>query len=103
MALTQNQDLPVRPAPKEEGWSSRRLFPLRATASALAKTFVSPLEVLLAGVVLVLGLAVLLNRPAPVLFYILALGLLFGVLFERVGAPPKIAPTPEKEKKQKAK
>lgn len=102
MALTSEQDLPTRPPTKEEGWSSRRLFPMRATVNAIAKAFVSPLEVLFAGVVLILGLAVLFNRPTPVLFYVLAFGLLFGVLFERVGTP-KVPPTPEKEKKEKAK
>lgn len=100
MALTQDQDLPLKPQPEKEGWTYRRLFPMKATVSAIAKAFVSPLEVLLAYVVFIIGIAVLIGRVVPVLCYILAILLIIAVAVERARAP-KVLPPPAKETKEK--
>lgn len=101
MALTAEQDIPARPKTESEPWSVRRLFPMRATASAIVKMFVSPLEILLAWVFLIIGVAVIFERHIPLPFYVLACILLLGTLFERVGTPKVVVP--EAKSKQKTK
>lgn len=95
MGLAANQEIEKKPEVREP-WSIRRLFPMRATVSAIAKTFVSPLEILLAWVFLIVGVSVIFQRHISIAFYILALVLLLGVIFERAGTS-KVS-LPEKKK-----
>lgn len=46
MALTTELELPRRTLPSE-GWSAKRLFPVKAFTSAFSKVFVTPFDVLL--------------------------------------------------------
>lgn len=84
MALTSEQDLPSKPQPKQEGWTSRALFPARATVNAIVKVFVSPLELLLAWSFLIIGVAILCERDIPNLFYALVFALILGTILERL-------------------
>lgn len=83
MGMTAKQDLPPRPKDESEKWTTRRLFPLKATADALSKLFVSPLEVTFAFIVFILGMAIIFERTVPLLFYVFTIALLAGVVFER--------------------
>jgi len=98
MSLTSQQDIPERPKVESEPWSMRRLFPMRATASAIVKMFASPLEILLAWVFLIIGVAVIFQYRVSIAFYILAAILLLGTLFERVGTSKVKLPEVKKKK-----
>lgn len=74
---------------------------MRATASAIVKMFVSPLEVLLSWVFLIIGISVIFDRHVPLPFYILAAILLLGTLFERVGTPKVVVPEVKSKTKTK--
>jgi len=88
MAITSEQNIPTRKEPTEP-WTFRRLFPLK-TVDTLTKMFVSPLEILLGYIVLILGIATLAGRTVPVLFYVLSVCLLASVLYERISRPVQI-------------
>lgn len=92
MALASEQNIPKRPEPTEP-WTFKRLFDFGGI-STVSKVFTNPLEVLLGWVVFVVGLAVLIGRPAPVVFYILSLCILASVVYERSrkGAEPVSKP-----------
>lgn len=82
MGLTDKQELPNKPIVKEP-WTFKRLFPFGGTASAIAKTFTSPIEVIFGFMVLVTGIAEVIGQRPSWMWYVLTL-LVLTVL---VGTP----------------
>lgn len=96
MGIASEHELPEKPRPKEE-WSFRRLFPLAATVSTFAKTFVNPFDVLLAYLVLIVGIAELLGRRVSWMMWVFAVFILLADLAER-HKTEESAPTKEDKK-----
>lgn len=82
MALAEQQDIPKREETKTE-WSFRRLFPFAGAVSAVAKSFTSPFDVLLALIAAVIGTAELIGRDISWPFWVFAFALLVCSLAER--------------------
>ena len=83
MSLTEQQDLPNKPAEKKQPWTSRKLFPAAAMASAIAKVFINPLDILLGFNIFIIGLVELFGRQVSWGFYILSFLILLSAMFER--------------------
>lgn len=71
MALTNEQSIPDRPVVKEP-WTVRRLFPLSVITS-ISKVFTNPLEILLAFLIIVLGIAELIGRHVSWFYFVLTI------------------------------
>jgi len=82
MALTSQQDIPEKPKPSEP-WTFRRLFPLSGAVTTLAKVFVNPFDVMLGYLILLIGIAELINRDVSPYFYILTGLIILVDVFER--------------------
>jgi len=81
MAITNQQDIPERPVVSEP-WTFKRLLPLNLV-SALSKTFVNSFDVLLGFIVLVFGVAILIESQIPWGMWVLAVLILGADIFER--------------------
>ena len=71
MALTEKQDIPIKPISPSEPWTFRKLFPFKATVSSLVKNFNNPFDVLVVFLILVIGLGDLLNIEISWMTYLL--------------------------------
>ena len=80
--MAQTQDAPLK---KQESvpWSARRLFPLAAITSSVAKMFSTPFETLLALSVVAISIAEILDNHVSWLFYVLTFMLLLLSFSER--------------------
>ena len=83
MALAKDQDIPEKPKVAEEPWSFRRLFPMKATAHALAKNFTNPFDTLLAFLILIIGVGQLSNIEISWMTYLLTALILIADVIER--------------------
>lgn len=89
MGLAHEQELPPKTdeQPKSE-WSFRRLFPMKAAVSSIAKNFTNPFDALLAFLVLVIGVAELTGRHVSWMVFALSSLVLFADVVERQKVPP---------------
>ena len=103
MALTEKQDIPIKPIVKEP-WTFRRLFPFAGSTTALAKTFVNPLEILLGYLVFILGVTELFGRSVSWMFWIFTTLILLTTLYERYekrkSSEAKVEPEVKKEEEK---
>lgn len=82
MAITSEQDIPIKPVASEP-WTFKRLFPFTGAVTSFAKVFVNPFDILFGFIILVIGLVELFGRHISWGFYILAILILAAALFER--------------------
>jgi hypothetical protein len=82
MGVASQQDIPNRPEVSEP-WTIKRLFPFSGTVTTIAKVFVNPLDVFLAYLVFVLGIAELLGREVSLFMWLLTILILAADIFER--------------------
>lgn len=96
MALTNDQDIPEKPKQIPEPWTFQRLFPLKATVSALTKSFTTPFDILLVFQILIIGTSELIGRQVSWMLYLLTALILIADVVER---QKKELPLKEKKKK----
>lgn len=96
MALTSQQEIPEKPKEIQEPWTFQRLFPLKATVSALTKSFTTPFDILLVFQILIIGTSELIGRQVSWMLYLLTALVLVADVVER----QKILPTKEERKKK---
>lgn len=95
MGITNNQELAEKKQ-ESQPWTITRLFPFAGVATSLSKVFISPFEILLGYLIIILGIAELLGRKTSPAVWALAVLLLVAAFFERGKEPPK-----EEKKKDK--
>ena len=98
MALTEQQDILQKPVVKEP-WTMRRLFPFLGTASAFAKVFANPFDMMLGFLVLVFGLTELLGREVSWMFLAFSVLVLAANIYERRKSPEPVG-KPEVKKEE---
>lgn len=82
MALTSEQNIPSKPE-VHEPWTFRRLFTFAGAVTALTKSFVNPLDVLLGYLVFILGISELIGNRVSWFFWVLTLLILLCCVLER--------------------
>lgn len=99
MGLAHEQEIPEKKEEPKSEWTFRRIFPLKATVSLLAKNFTTPFDSLLAFLILVIGIGELLGRQVSWMTYLFAALILVADVVERQKVSPVIEEKKEKEKK----
>lgn len=87
MALTSQQDIPIKSETQKEPWTIKRLFPFTSSVAALTKTFVNPFDILLGFMVFVVGLGELLGIRISGMFWLFMVLILGMCAIERVPDP----------------
>lgn len=83
MPLTNNQDIPEKPRQASEPWTIKKLFPFKATVSALTKSFTNSFDILLCFLVLIIGVSELIGNKISWMLYILTTFILVASLIQR--------------------
>lgn len=89
MGLAHEQDIaPKKEEPKSE-WTFRRIFPMKATISALVKTFTTPFDVLLFFQIFIIGMSELIGNHVSWMMYLLTALTMFADVLEHQKVPPQ--------------
>lgn len=81
MALTNQQNIPNKPAPQEP-WTIKSLLN-SGIQTTLSKAFVNPFDILLGYLILTFGITEILNDTVSLLFWVLTIAILGASIFER--------------------
>lgn len=95
MGLAHEQEVPKK-VEEREPWTFRRLFPFGGAASAVAKTFTNPFDVLLGFLIVVVSVAELSGKHVSWFLWVLTVLILLVDLAER----RKVVAPKEKEPKE---
>lgn len=89
MGIALNQNIPDKKRPESQPWSVKRLFPLSGMVASITKTFVSPLDILLGYLILIIGLIEVRGKHTSWPMFLLTILILLFDVWERSGFPVK--------------